>query len=77
MESHSNTVARLANLKGIKAGDLDEMAHSYAQLAILSSKYGNEDYKKCIRSACSIYDAAPGQYFEEKITMLNNVALNL
>jgi hypothetical protein len=53
------------------------MAHSYTQVAILCSKYANKDYKKCMKSACNIYDAAPGQYFEERITLLNNVALHL
>jgi hypothetical protein len=61
----------------ITASDLDEMAYSYNHLACLLSKYGNSDYKKCFKSACSIYDAAPEKYFEDKMTLLNNVGLNL
>lgn len=62
-DSHNTTISRLATLRGITAADLDEMAYSYAQVAIIYSKYGNEDYKKCMKSACNIYAAAPGQYF--------------
>lgn len=76
-DSHNTAISILATLRGITAGDLDELAHSYAQVTILYSKYGSEDYKKCMKSACNIYDAAPGQYFEERITLLNNLGLNL
>lgn len=53
------------------------MAFSYAQLAGLYSKYGSNDYKKCLRSASAIYDTSVHKYHEDKMVLLNNVGLNL
>lgn len=76
-EQHSNTVNGLAAKAPIGALDLEEMAYAYNHLASLLSKYGSNDYRKCLNSASNIYNAAPDKYYEDKITLLNNVALNL
>lgn len=61
----------------MRQADLDEMAFAYTQLAFLHSKYDSKDYEKCLKLASSIYDSSPHKYYEDKITLLNNVAINL